>query len=81
MSQETFVPSGFETFPNLYADDKLVGEFSLLDRKIIELKLSEYTVFLQRTDIMERARGTAERVRDHLIFELAYRDGVYDERD
>lgn len=80
MSVETsgFTSSGYESFPSLHVDNKLVAEFSSWPIENLEHRVNEYTAFLQRPDLMPRAREQAERVREHILFELAYRDGVYD---
>lgn len=74
-----FTGNGFETFPSIHVDNKRVAEFSEWTTPVLEEHTSQYAAFLQRDDLMPRARAQAERVLDHLLFELAYRDGIYDE--
>lgn len=73
-----FGSQGFETFPSLQPDNKLVGEFSTWTIDVLEARVHQYGHFLSK-EPMPRAKATANRVLDHLLFELAYRDGVYDE--
>jgi len=74
-----FTTEGFAPFPNTYEDNLRVASFSALTDAGLDHKVNEYGRFLQRTDLMQRARTAGERVLDHLLFELAYRDGIYDE--
>lgn len=68
-----FSGDGFTSFPNIYEDNKRVSEFSGLEQPVLERKLGEYTLFLQRNDLMPRARATGERILNHLIFEQTWR--------
>lgn len=74
-----FTSEGFTPFPDCYHDNLRVATFSGLTDKGLDHYVSEYGQFLQRTDIMVRARVAGERVLDHLLFELGYRDGIYDD--
>jgi hypothetical protein len=74
-----FVGGGFAPFPDSYHDNLNVRNFSALNRAALEYKTDEYGAFMQRTDLMPRARAAGERILEHLIFELAYLDGVYDD--
>lgn len=80
MKTETspFASEGFETFPSLYADNKQVQAYSELATEILERKANEYAAFLEKDDLMPRARQTATRILDHITFELAYREGMYE---
>jgi hypothetical protein len=62
-----------------YHDNLNVRNFADLGEEALPLMVDRYGDYLQRTDIMPRARLTGNRVLDHLLFEYAYRDGVYDE--
>ena len=73
-----FSSSGFESFPSLYADSKLVAEFSEWSTEVLEARVHQYGHFLSQEQ-MPRATETANRIMEHLLFELAYRDGVYDQ--
>ena len=74
-----FTGSGFETFPHLYADTKKIEVFAEMDKEILERLANEYTEFLSRERLMPRAEATANRVLDHVMFELDFREGIYDE--
>jgi hypothetical protein len=45
----------------------------------LEAVILEYANFLRREDIMPRAAASAEAIIERSLFELAYRDGIYDE--
>ena len=74
-----FSSQGFESFPSLYADEQQVAEFSEWSTEVLEARVHQYGHFLS-TPQMPRATETANRIMEHLLFELAYRDGVYDEQ-
>lgn len=74
-----FSGSGFETFPSLHADTAKITVFAEMDKDILERLANEYTDFLARENLMPRAKATANRILDHVMFELAYREGVYAE--
>jgi hypothetical protein len=81
MSIETsaFTSTGFDVFPNVHSDEQEVLKVvEWGDEKLLH-KLDEYGSFLQRPDIMPRARKVADFILDRLIFDQACRDGVYDE--
>lgn len=73
-----FASQGFEPFPSLYADSQLISKFSEWPTEVIEARVTEYGQFLSKPQ-MPRATATGNRILDHLIFELGYRDGIYDE--
>lgn len=73
-----FASQGHESFPSLQSDNDRVGEFSEWSNENLEARVWQYGHFLS-TEQMPRATKTANRILDHLLFELAYRDGVYDE--
>lgn len=73
-----FATQGFAPFPDCYHDNLRVGSFSDLSDGGLDYLTDEYGRFAQRTDIMPRARTAANRILDHLLFELAYRDGIYE---
>ena len=79
MSIETasFTSTGFEPFPNTHSDAQEVLKVAEWSNKQLEYKLTEYGRFSQRKDIMPRARKAADFVLDRLIFDQAFRDGVY----
>jgi glycine betaine/choline ABC-type transport system substrate-binding protein len=68
-----FSSEGFTSFPNTYEDNKHVANISDLEQPVLEWKLGEYTAFLQRDDLMPRAREVGGRVLNHLIFEQTWR--------
>lgn len=76
-----FNGEGFASFPNTYEDNKQVGMFSNLTPEALEYKLNEYGQFLQRPDLMARAKRIGNRVLDHLLFEAAWRDGIYNKEE
>lgn len=65
-------------FPNLHSDTQEIHKVSEWTTEHLDYKTHEYGDFLQREDIMPRALHTANRILDHLLFEQAYRDGVYE---
>ncbi len=73
-----FTSDGFKPFPNTFEDNKRVGSCSEWSDDVIENKVTEYWLFLERKDIMPRAVEVAHRVLDHLGFEMDYRYGTYD---
>jgi hypothetical protein len=76
-----FTTEGFESFPNIYVDNLQTHEFSTWNRAVLEARVMQYGTFLQQSDLMPRAKEGANRVMDHLLFELAWRDGVYDNQE
>jgi len=76
-----FNGEGFASFPNTYEDNKAAGIFSDWPQDVLEARVTEYGAFLQRTDLMPRAQATANRVMEHLLFELAWRDGIYNKEE
>lgn len=70
-----FTSSGGEVFPNTHADTQLITTFAELTDEILDRKAKEYSLFLQREDLMPRAIETAQRILEHLIFEINYREG------
>lgn len=78
MSAETatFVPEG-EVFPNLHADTELVHRLAELSDEALDYKAKEYSMFLERTYLMPRAINAANRILEHIIFEMNFRNGIY----
>lgn len=81
-----FTSAGHDTYPNIHIDREVltsIGDMALgnyvYTTEYLELKTDEYGRFLQRTDILPNHRTRADRNLDGYIFELAYREGVYDE--
>jgi hypothetical protein len=79
LPDQGFMPEGFTPFPSLHSDSLRVSEFAEWETENLEARVNAYTEFLQ-TDCMPRARMTGERIVNHILFELAYRDGVYNEQ-
>jgi hypothetical protein len=75
-----FAGEGFVPFPNTYSDNLHIGDIPTMNRQVLDNKMMEYGAFVQRTDIMNRARSVGDRILNHLIFEAAWRDGVYEEQ-
>lgn len=82
IEQSVFTGGGFEYRPSLYADNKLVSELSdaRFTDDVLMSKAEEYREFLQHPDLMPRARAEAERVQQHLLFEVMYRYGLFEEK-
>lgn len=74
-----FSGNGFKPFPNTMADLKQVSNVEAWSREHLEHKTNEYGAFLTREDIIPRAIAAGNLILDRLLFEMAYRDGVYDE--
>ena len=76
-----FASDGRAPFPPTYEDNKHIGDFSndgLWPTQKLMGRLALYQDFLKRDDIMPRARDTARRIREHLMFELLWREGYFD---
>ena len=76
-SEGAFTTEGFKPFPSVHSDNQIIGGCSEWSDQIIEEKITEYWLFLERDDIQPRARGLAQRVLAHLGFEIDYRAGCY----
>ena len=74
-----FTGEGFKPFPNTHSDLQEASKVVEWDDARLERKVHEYGHFLTRDDIMERARKTGALILDRLMFELACRDGIYDD--
>jgi hypothetical protein len=70
---EGFTTEGFQPFPNTYADLQHLGEITEWDEARLRNKLEEYWGFIGRDDIMPRAREAAQRILEHLGFEVDMR--------
>jgi len=73
-----FSSEGYDSFPSIYADSKMIHEFATTDDRILQDRLSTYTQFLKRDDLMPRARAESERLVTHLMFEICYRQGYFE---
>lgn len=73
-----FCSQGGEVFPNTHSDAQEVFRVAEWSDEALEHKLNEYGAFLQRQDIMARARDMGNYILTRLIFEQAYRDDVYE---
>lgn len=74
-----FATEGYEAVPNLYNDNKyLVERVSGLDDDVLDAKIIEYTSFL-KSDALPHHRTQAERFLTHVMFEVQYRNGLFDE--
>ena len=77
-----FIGEGvFAPFPNLYSDMQEVHSVAEWPQEHLDYKTNEYGAFLQRKDPMPRAVKAANLILDYLLFELAYRDNVYQLED
>jgi hypothetical protein len=68
---------GFASFPSLHYENTKTSRYAEMDTPDLESRVNEYTNFLSG-NCMPRARAIGERIVNHILFELAYRDGVYD---
>lgn len=73
-----FTSQGGEVFPNTYSDLQTISEVAEWPIERLNHKANEYGKFLLREDLMPRALKAANFIMDRLLFEMAYRDGVYD---
>lgn len=73
-----FTSQGFASFPNCYEDNKRIGAVSEWEDAAIQHKFKEYDSFAKRTDLMPRARETANRIGRHLVFEKMWRAGLFE---
>lgn len=64
-------------FPSVYADSLQSALFSRWEQPILEERHLDYTQYLERDDVSPRSRAEAEQILGHLVFELAYREGIY----
>lgn len=75
-----FVSRGKDTFPPLYFDNEDVRNFSddvKWPTPVLIGRMATYLDFIAKPDTMPRARKTGQRVIDHIIFELSYKEGIY----
>lgn len=80
-------PRGDESLPNIYYDMLRTGEYAfenpdgsyLYTSERLEAVILEYANFLRRDNVMPRAEDSANTIIDRTLFELAFRDGIYDE--
>lgn len=72
-----FTGNGFESFPALYHDTERLHSVTEWPTDMLDERMMQYGKFLDG-DTMPRAKQTATRILDHLLFEAACRDGVYD---
>jgi hypothetical protein len=73
-----FMGDGFEPMPALYHDTKRLHHVAEWPQEMLDERLTEYGQFLQKENLMPRAEATANRTMNHLLFEAAFRDGIYD---
>lgn len=79
MTAETgFTTEGYAPFPSVYFDNRDIGNCSEWSDERIEDLVTDYWLFLEGEDIQPRARKAAQRVLEHLGFEMDYRYGAYD---
>ena len=79
--QETsdFVSQGKDKFPPIYFDTKQIQQLSRWDDSLLLSRLNTYMELIQNPDTMPRAKAGASRLVDHIIFELSYREGMYNQ--
>ena len=73
-----FTSEGQKPFPNTHSDNAQISEVAEWPDDKLQNKLIEYWAFMDRTDLMERARTAGQRMLDLMGFEADYRFGVYD---
>jgi hypothetical protein len=73
-----FSGDGYQPFPNLHSDNQVIGQCSEWEDDRIENMVTDYWQFLERSDIQPRAIKLANRVLEHLGFEMDFRYGAYD---
>jgi hypothetical protein len=71
----------FTSFPNVYEDNKHVGACTELSSLQLVNKIVEYEGFMQREDIMPRARQSGQRILNHLGFERSQREDTRKQED
>lgn len=72
-----FVSEGYaDSMPPLYHDSERIHEVAAWSTEMLEARVREYTDFLTRDapKPMPRAQETAERLLDHMMFELVQRE-------
>lgn len=69
--------SELKPFPNTLADQEKLHSIAEWPEKQLEDKVVEYWQFKERTDLMPRAIKAANRILEHLGFEVDYRAGIY----
>ncbi len=72
-----FTSKGGDVFPNTYSDAQEIIRVADWTDEHLDFKLNEYGAFMQREDLMARARKTGDFILERLIFEQAFRDGVF----
>ena len=75
--EEEYETSAFSTdgraeFPPIYEDSKKLGELSTWRSSVLQGRLGRYIAFLDDNP-MPRARNGAQRIVEHIDFELQYR--------
>lgn len=74
-----FSSAGRDVFPNLYGDAMQIHDLVEWPKEAIEDRIRDYSDFLERKDLMPRARNEAGRLIGHYVFELMCREGAFDE--
>lgn len=67
-----FTSDGRAEFPPIYEDSKKLHELSTWRSSVLQGRLVRYLAFLD-DDPMPRARAGAQRIVEHIDFELQYR--------
>lgn len=73
-----FIGEGYAPFPNTHSDRQDVLSVVEWPDEKLDHKINEYGAFLQRDDLMERARRIGNEILDRLLFDMACRDNVYE---
>lgn len=69
-----FTTEGYESFPSLYHDSERIHDITNWTPKMLNDRVTEYTEFLQRDELMPRARQTATRLLGQMAYELTCRE-------
>jgi hypothetical protein len=73
-----FSGEGFTSYPNMYLDEQVLLRAAELSTEHLDYKMNQYGEFIQRPNLLPRHLEKAHKLLDRIIFEAAYRDGVYD---
>lgn len=68
-----FAGEGFKPFPNTIADQEKLHSITQWSEEQLQDKVYEYYEFLDRKDLMPRAIAAANRILEHLGFEVDMR--------
>lgn len=67
-----FASDGRAEFPPIYEDSKKLSELSTWRTSVLQGRMARYLLFLDN-EPMPRAKASAQRIVEHLDFEIQYR--------